>query len=422
MASVLPAMRGCFGSTEYYIVTMHAKELTERLVAPNDIEGWEDLSLEERYQRDINFARVKRQIVPYLLEDEDRFFGSLIVSMLNADNVSFEPINDIYKGNVPNLYRTAGQAFGFLTLHGGEVLVPLDGQHRLAALKFAITGKDEKQQPIDGLEAKTEIAEDDCTVILIKHDPQKSRKIFNKVNRYAKKTSKAENLITADDDIIAVIVREHIVGTDSLIPDRLVNTSSNTLSPKAYEFTTLSTLYEATKFYLEDIFTKINTEHLPREADQKLMKSHSLEFWDKACSYIKLFNTALHDPSEHGDNKRREIRRDFLLGKPVAQLSVMQALVRLCKENEETGERIGLVDACTRINDLNWSNEDPRWQAVLVKGSKVVSGITAVRYASQVIAYWLGASLHEEQINELQEKFTDQGGVGELSEPIIASK
>ena len=49
MASVLPAMRGKFGSTDYYIVTMPAKELTERLVVPQNIEGWSDFSLEERY-------------------------------------------------------------------------------------------------------------------------------------------------------------------------------------------------------------------------------------------------------------------------------------------------------------------------------------------------------------------------------------
>ncbi len=361
MASVLPAMYGVFGSNKYYIVTMPAKELTERLVFPKDVKDWDDLSLEERYQRDINFIRVKRQIVPYLLEDEDRFFGSFIVSMQNADNIAFEPLNDIYKGNVPQLYKTAGQAFGFLTLQGSEVLVPLDGQHRLASLQFAITGKDEKQQPIDNIEANTEIGKDDCTVMLIEHHSQKSRKIFNKVNRYAKKTTKAENLITADDDIIAVIVREHIVGADRLIPERLVHTSSNTLSPRAHEFTTLSTLYEATKFYLEDIFTKINTEHLPSEADQKLMKSHSIEFWEIACSQIKLFNAALHDSSDQGDKNRKEIRKDFLLGKPVAQLSALQAIVRLCKENNTTGERIGLIDSCTRINDLNWSNEDPRW-------------------------------------------------------------
>ena len=84
-----------------------------------------------------------------------------------------------------------------MSLQGNEILVPLDGQHRLAALEFAISGKDEKQRPIPDIQARADVAEDVCTVILITHDGPKSRKIFNKVNRYAKKTTKAENLITA---------------------------------------------------------------------------------------------------------------------------------------------------------------------------------------------------------------------------------
>ena len=139
--------------------------------------------------------------------------------MLHSEKTDFEPMTKIFGEKVPNLYRSAGSAFGFLTLEGTEVLVPLDGQHRLAALGFAITGKDEKQQQIRDLEPRTEVAEDICTVLLIKHDESKSRKIFNKVNRYAKRTSKAENLITADDDIIAVIVRESVVGANNIIPD-----------------------------------------------------------------------------------------------------------------------------------------------------------------------------------------------------------
>ena len=126
MASVLPAMRGKFGTTDYYIVTMPAKELTEKLIVPRDIEGWGDLSLEERYQRDIDYNRVKRQIAPYLVDDDDRFFGAFIVSMLNADEVEFEGISSIYKGNVPSLYKSAGSAFGFLTLHGSELLGSVD--------------------------------------------------------------------------------------------------------------------------------------------------------------------------------------------------------------------------------------------------------------------------------------------------------
>ena len=307
MASVLPAMRGRFGSTDYYIVTMPAKELTERLVIPREIEGWDDLSLEERYQRDINYNRVRRQIAPYLVQDDDRFFGAFIVTMLHSEKTDFEPMTKIFGEKVPNLYKSAGSAFGFLTLEGTEVLVPLDGQHRLAALGFAITGKDEKQQHIRDLEPRTEVAEDICTVLLIKHDESKSRKIFNKVNRYAKRTSKAENLITADDDIIAVIVRESVVGANNIIPDVLVNARSNTLTVKASEFTTLSTLYESTKYLLEDTHGRINTETLPDKATQGVMRKEATEFWETLCSSVDHFSNAVLDPTDQGDARRREI-------------------------------------------------------------------------------------------------------------------
>ena len=390
-------------------------------MVPREIEGWSDLSIEERYQREIDYGRVKKYIAPYLVEDDDRFFGAFIVSMLNADDIEFEPVTNIYKGSVPNLYKSAGSAFGFLTLQGSELLVPLDGQHRLAALEFAITGKDEKQQPIKDFQPRTDVADDICTVMLMKHDDAKSRKIFNKVNRYAKKTSKAENLITADDDVIAVIVRDAIIGVENAIPDVLVNAKSNTLSVKAREFTTLSALYEATKYLLEDTHGKINTEVLPDKATQGIMRQEGRDFWETICSEVQLFSDALHDPSDSGDDKRREIRFDYVLGKPISQWALVQALVRICDEDSETGERISLKEACKRVNQLNWAVSDPRWQQVLMNGDKMLSGKSVVNFASQVIAYWLGENLSDGQVSELGKRYNSQGGKGQLTAPIQLS-
>ena len=57
MATLLPAMQGKFGSNDFWIVTMPAKELTERLTIPKEIDGWEEMSIEERYQREIDYNR-----------------------------------------------------------------------------------------------------------------------------------------------------------------------------------------------------------------------------------------------------------------------------------------------------------------------------------------------------------------------------
>ena len=416
MATVLPAMQGTFGSTEFFIVTMPAKELTERLIVPKEVEGWEEMSIEELYQRDIDYNRVKKQIAPYLASDDDRFFGAFVVTMIHDDDVEFEPLGKMV-AKIPNLYKTAGSAFGFLTLSGSEVLVPLDGQHRLAALAFAISGKDERQRPIDGLDANVDVARDVCTVILIRHDPAKSRKIFNKVNRYAKKTSKSEDLITADDDVIAVIARESIA--EDIIPVRLINTSSNSLSTRAPEFTTLSTIYEATKVLLEDLEgKKIDIQNLPDEPNRKRLVTEAQEFWTNICDQIDLFNTALHDASENGDEKRREIRKDFLLGKPVAQLALIQAIIRLRSE-DDTGLRISMEEVCKRVNKLDWSTTAAIWQDILMNGERIVSGKTAANFAAQIIAYWLGEKLDKSSQQKIIEKYSDNSGGNNLPPPIF---
>ncbi len=261
MASVYPAMRGTFGSTDYFIVTMKANDVANQITIPKEMPGWDDMNIEERFQREINYTRVKKQIAPYLANDPDRFFGALIVDVINPEEMDFEPAEKVLGSRVPRLYQTASKSFGFLTLSGGEMLVPLDGQHRLAALTFALSGKDERQNPISGVDPNPNLANDDVLLIMIKHDLKKGRSIFNKVNRYAKRTSKGDDLITADDDVIAVISRESIA--NDVIGSRLVNYRSNTLSDKAHYFTTLATVYEATKVTLEENFGRIDVQNLP---------------------------------------------------------------------------------------------------------------------------------------------------------------
>ena len=401
MATVLPAMQGKMGSTSYWLVTMPAKELTERLTIPKHIEGWEDLSVEERYQREIDYKRVRRQIAPYLTTDDDRFFGAFIVSVLNADGVEFEPLGDMAP-KIPNLYKKAGKAFGFLTLSGSEVMVPLDGQHRLAALDFAITGKDEGKRPIDDFEANVSVAADVCAVILIVHDAAKSRGIFNKVNRYAKKTTKSEDLITADDDVIAVIVRESIA--NEVIPAQLVNYRSNTLNAGAKEFTTLSTLYEATKVLLEDLEGKIDTQRLPDRATIKTLRDVAVDFWKHLCDKIDTFARALYDVNVDGDNKRKEIRSSYVLGKPIAQFALAQAVVRMRSE-DDTGTRLSLAEVCKRVNAVDWSVESPLWQGVLMNGDRVLAGRSVARFAGRVVAYLLGENLSEDELAALSDDF-----------------
>ena len=398
MASVHPAMRGKFGSTNYYMVTMKAADVANQLVIPKEIPGWDDLELEARFQRDINYNRVRKHIAPYLADDPDRFFGALIVDVINPEGMEFEAMDNV-SSKIPKLYQTAARAFGFLTLSGGEMLVPLDGQHRLAALKFAISGKDERQRPIPGIQPNQDVANDDVLLILLEHDPEKGRRIFNKVNRYAKATSKSDNLITADDDIMAIIARE--VSND-LVSSRLVNYRSNTLSDSTGYFTTLSTIYESTKVILEEDFGRINDQNLPDPQKCKLYRDVALEHWSKCLDGVDVYQAALADGEEAGDAKRAEIRKSTLLGKPIAQLALTIAVVRLRHAPQGDGAKLSWEKILERINGVDWSSDLPVWQRVLINGTRIVSGRQAANFAGRFIAYYLGEPLEEVELQNLR--------------------
>lgn len=66
MATTVSAMKGRFGNTDYYVLSMKAQELVNRVKLPTKLKEWDDLSIEELYHRDISYSRVRTQIAPYL--------------------------------------------------------------------------------------------------------------------------------------------------------------------------------------------------------------------------------------------------------------------------------------------------------------------------------------------------------------------
>ena len=390
-------IRGVIGSTEYYLATMKAAEVVSTLKIPKEMPDWDNETLEERFQREINYKRVKEHIAPYLATDPDRFFGALIVDVLNTTELKFESLSDSGM-KYPKYFENLAKSVGVLYLEGQELLVPLDGQHRLAALKFAMVGKDERDNDIPHMKPRPEIGNDDITLIIVKHDDKKARKIFNKVNRYAKGTSKADNLITADDDAVAVISRDV---ANEVFGSRLVNWGSNTLSGSSPAFTTLSTIYESTLTYLEKVISdgKIDTTRLPSAEVYNLWVQESTRMWGVVCEEVEIISDALLDEEESGDGKRREIREQLLLGKPVGQLVLISAISRAVSSG------VSLQAAVKRANKIDWNKENPQWQRVLMNVDRVVSGKQAVNFASRIVAYMLGEPLDEKEERHLLEQY-----------------
>lgn len=417
MASTLPAFKGSFGSTEFYVLTMQAGEFVKSMTIPKELEEWEDLSPEEKFQREINYKRVATHIAPYLAHDEDRFIGAFIVEVRQGDEMEFESLVDAGIKFPKALPNSLMNKFGILYLSGSEVMIPLDGQHRLAALEFAISGKDEKKNDIKGLTPNPAVASDTCTVILIKHDLEKARKIFNKVNKYAKPTSKADNLITDDSNYIAVITRENIIG--DVLPARVVKSGAgNTLPKGAPEFTTLATVYEI-NLRVEEAYTgtKPDLTKLPRPDDRALAIQTLEGFW-KEFIEIQPYAHSLADPSEDGDQKRKDIREGSLACKPIVQRILAEVILEL-QVGVDDKDKLGIPEIVSRINQLDWSPDNGMWQGVLLNGDKVIAGAGPLKTAARVIAYLLGQPLEKRELEKLQETYSANVPGKKLPDPLF---
>lgn len=398
-------MKGRLGDTEYYVLTMKAQELITKVKIPKELPEWDHLSIEERYQREIKYRRVKTHIAPYLVNDDSRFFGAVIVTAINfSDAVQFEPLSDVTTRGLPALYRTAATGMGFLTFTGGEVLVPLDGQHRLKAIEFAITGRDERGKEITHIDTPClDLADEDVTVILVPFQAEKARRIFTKVNRYAKSTTTGENIVTEDDDMAAVLAREI---ANHYMNGRLAKYQTNTLTKTDGHFTTLAIIYNCTREIIARSFFdrgKPETTRLPGLAQQKLWREKVREVWEAVLEGIDVFGDALDDPTASADAKRKEIRETNLLGKPVAQECLVNAYLSLTAPPTNMSPS----EACGALNKLPWelteTNLEKVWQNVLWTGGRTKGRIITKNrgITSRMIAYMAGEKLATNQLKDL---------------------
>ena len=116
MPSAIPAMHGKFGNIEYFLTTMSVGEFVKWSDSQRDVPGWEDLSIEEKYQREISLTRVRKQIAPYYAADEYRFSSALVLAVKEpaGESMEFERLTDFGKNSgVHALYKKRGKRHGF---------------------------------------------------------------------------------------------------------------------------------------------------------------------------------------------------------------------------------------------------------------------------------------------------------------------
>jgi DNA sulfur modification protein DndB len=138
--ATLGCIKAQMGNTTYYISKISAGELIDKVGIAKELPEWPDMTAEEKMQRECDIRRIVEEIVPYVTEDKDRFFSSLIIDIYTGfEEIRFEPLAKVVN-DIPDAYAIPMKDMGFITLPGKERLIALDGQHRLLSFKIAIRG------------------------------------------------------------------------------------------------------------------------------------------------------------------------------------------------------------------------------------------------------------------------------------------
>lgn len=408
------AQRGTLGTTTYYQAKMTVEDLVNTVGLAIELPEWKDMTPDEKMQREPDLNRVVNEICPYFTEDEDRFFGSLIVDIYKGyEHLEFEPITKFVDSNtLAAAHKIALEDAGFLTLPGREILIALDGQHRLLAMKLSLKGAsaisvtmlgNKKMTPqMQALEPHPELATEEVSVIFVEHrDNLKIRKIFNKVNKYARQTGRGQNIITSDDDVYATIARRLFAEGAVLYKigkNELVNWTSNTLSERSKQLTTVSALYTIAETMAKD--SGWSPKSMP--TDEKAIEEayeENVEFWKSLLDGMSVYQEYLKLTRE--DKPVSMLRKDNLLMKPVTHMALAHVAFMAKKKGLEWAKIV------QKLDKVDWSMENPVWFNILVipaAKKKVITGKESIRAAGMVISYMvMGDHMTAAEIHEVKE-------------------
>ena len=358
-----PALQGEMGSRRYWVTVWPWGFVRTMIDFAENLPDYTSLPPAERVQREVNWSRVHKQIAPYILNNDDRFFGALIVEG-RGSKPDFQPIEGF-------------SGYGTLTMSGDHMLFALDGQHRLAAIKEACL-------------SNTDLASELQTVILIWHETTlKTRKLFTHVNKYARTTTTAQNILLDDEDLYAEIARR-LERELPLFRDR-VNWKGNSLSATTPNVTTAPVLRLSSRAWLDEYNIRSAMVELP-EAKVDEYYDEVKGIWEKIIPALKPLQEVMTGASE-----MRQLRERFIIHTPVGQQSMIHA-VQMARQRE-----IPIDDIAARLTEIDWAKMSPLWNRIIFNPdlNRMITGKENWSDMGDILGFVLGGTYDRDEQDEI---------------------
>ncbi len=276
----VPAMQARMGDWIYYITKMKFGDVSRDIQFANEIHPTKDL--DDAIQRDIS-NRVE-DMKQFLLTEPQRFYGALVVAVYKGNPI-FRPVR-IDENH--ELVDSVHHSFGLLQLDGSQTFFALDGQHRVSSIKEACN-------------ENYDLKDEEITVIVLHHDNTKdglvrTRRLFTKLNRYAKATDEKTNITIDEDDAIAILTRLMIKEYDGMDEIVKIETASKQIGKSQKDnkyLITMRGLYEINELIMDFYDPNIVIDNKfkgkrPDDDELEKMYSHLEMIWNKVFDRIPL--------------------------------------------------------------------------------------------------------------------------------------
>ncbi|MEV1046058.1 DNA sulfur modification protein DndB [Streptomyces sp. NPDC049916] len=347
----VPAFKAQVGNWTYYCCLMSYAQVAREINFAHELGGNQDLGT--MIQRGVGTRTA--QITDYLLTNENRFLGAIIIAVWGGDPNYLELTMDADAENQAVL-DGLDRNFGVLTFDGTQQFFALDGQHRLKAIKDAV-----KRDP--------DLGGEDINVIVVPHfntpdGRRRTRRLFTNINRNAKSTNAQENIALDEDDSFAILTRQLLDEHEFLSRDKVVNVfskvgqegelvlASRSISPASPAWSAIGVLYDIVKEIGFDLPCTLN-ESNQRATDEVLDQSYEIlatrvqELLDSCGNLRQRYLTAQAPKDVRAPKGRDGAGHPFM--RPAVQVAVARAVRHVLEQ-----ETLEWEDLMKRLSDLDW--------------------------------------------------------------------
>jgi len=408
------------GDRVYFVSALSLGEVAARVGFASEVHKSE--SLNDLIQRRLKGGRAE-EIAEYLVSQEQRFFNALVVGVYAGDPTwqDFGSITPEQPGTDLEIPVHASETFGFLRLSGSETLFALDGQHRLAGIRRALT-----QAP--------DLASDRVGVIFVAHESgetglQRTRRLFTVLNKTARPVLKGDIIALDEDDLMAICTRRLLDESEFFAQGQVAMRLRNSLPPNdKSSWTTVTMVYDLLTILFKSVYPR---RHPDTAIPAKILKRRRAPdetislYYTFAHRYFELLAEGFDEVASvlTGDSPgevvplHRHAEGGHVLYRPLGQRVFTELAAVLGRElsMEESVDRLKLLPtdlAAPPYRNLIW---DPA-RAVMLNGS---AGASLLR---DLLLLMLGEKPRR-SIEELQKRYAGflgvQPGDVDLPEPVV---